>query len=68
MKLAMKFWLNCFCTFSHKGFLSKYVKKLKEMKFLREDLIFSTHSEEVICFFFFLYCYQYNLIVDELYE
>ncbi|KAL9424002.1 hypothetical protein AB3S75_035982 [Citrus x aurantiifolia] len=31
---------------SHKGFLSKYVKKLKEMKFLREDLIFSTHSEE----------------------
>ncbi|KAE8726080.1 hypothetical protein F3Y22_tig00007895pilonHSYRG00144 [Hibiscus syriacus] len=31
---------------SHKGFLQKYVKHLKEMKFLREDLIFSTHSEE----------------------
>ncbi|OVA11270.1 BRCT domain [Macleaya cordata] len=31
---------------SHKGFLSKYVKHLKDMKFLREDLIFSTHSEE----------------------
>ncbi|GLT86393.1 hypothetical protein SLE2022_045350 [Rubroshorea leprosula] len=31
---------------SHKGFLSKYVKRLKDMKFLREDLIFSTHSEE----------------------
>ncbi|OMO50383.1 hypothetical protein COLO4_38096 [Corchorus olitorius] len=31
---------------SHKGFLQKYVKHLKEMKFLREDLVFSTHSEE----------------------
>ncbi|XVF02385.1 hypothetical protein REPUB_Repub04eG0171200 [Reevesia pubescens] len=31
---------------SHKGFLQKYVKRLKEMKFLREDLVFSTHSEE----------------------
>ncbi|BBG94126.1 DNA polymerase lambda, partial [Prunus dulcis] len=31
---------------SHKGFLPKYVKQLKDMKFLREDLIFSTHSEE----------------------
>ncbi|PQQ03975.1 DNA polymerase lambda isoform X1 [Prunus yedoensis var. nudiflora] len=31
---------------SHKGFLTKYVKQLKDMKFLREDLIFSTHSEE----------------------
>lgn len=31
---------------SHKGFLSKYVQRLKEMKFLREDLVFSTHSEE----------------------
>lgn len=34
---------------SHKGFLKKYVKHLKDMGFLREDLIFSTHSEEV-CF------------------
>ncbi|TYK15577.1 DNA polymerase beta isoform X2 [Cucumis melo var. makuwa] len=32
---------------SHRGFLPKYVKHLKDMKFLREDLIFSTHSEEV---------------------
>ncbi|CAN1187618.1 DNA polymerase lambda [Linum perenne] len=31
---------------SHKGFLSKFVKRLKDMEFLREDLIFSTHSEE----------------------
>lgn len=31
---------------SHRGFLPKYVKHLKDMKFLREDLIFSTHSEE----------------------
>ncbi|XP_010543974.1 PREDICTED: DNA polymerase beta isoform X2 [Tarenaya hassleriana] len=31
---------------SHKGFLTKFVKHLKETKFLREDLIFSTHSEE----------------------
>lgn len=31
---------------SHRGFLSKYVKRLKDMKFLREDLVFSTHSEE----------------------
>ncbi|XP_041015457.1 DNA polymerase lambda isoform X1 [Juglans microcarpa x Juglans regia] len=31
---------------SHGGFLSKYVKHLKDMKFLREDLVFSTHSEE----------------------
>ncbi|KAI5437175.1 hypothetical protein KIW84_023335 [Lathyrus oleraceus] len=32
---------------SHKGFLPKFVKCLKDMNFLREDLIFSTHSEEV---------------------
>ncbi|PRQ41218.1 putative DNA-directed DNA polymerase [Rosa chinensis] len=31
---------------SHRGFLPKYVKHLKDMKFLREDLVFSTHSEE----------------------
>ncbi|KAI5437174.1 DNA polymerase lambda isoform X2 [Lathyrus oleraceus] len=31
---------------SHKGFLPKFVKCLKDMNFLREDLIFSTHSEE----------------------
>ncbi|XP_038892427.1 DNA polymerase lambda isoform X3 [Benincasa hispida] len=31
---------------SHRGFLPKYIKHLKDMKFLREDLIFSTHSEE----------------------
>ncbi|CAK7326956.1 unnamed protein product [Dovyalis caffra] len=31
---------------SHKGFLTRYVKRLKDMKFLREDLIFSTHSKE----------------------
>lgn len=31
---------------SHKGFLAKFVKRLKEMNFIREDLVFSTHSEE----------------------
>ncbi|KAL5564864.1 hypothetical protein UlMin_028028 [Ulmus minor] len=31
---------------SHKGFLPKFVQHLKDIKFLREDLIFSTHSEE----------------------
>ncbi|KAL0004102.1 hypothetical protein SO802_011663 [Lithocarpus litseifolius] len=31
---------------SHRDFLSKYVKHIKDMKFLREDLIFTTHSEE----------------------
>ncbi|CAN0924081.1 DNA polymerase lambda [Linum grandiflorum] len=31
---------------SHKGFLSKFVKRLKDMEFLREDLVFSTHSEQ----------------------
>ncbi|GMN68405.1 hypothetical protein TIFTF001_037460 [Ficus carica] len=31
---------------SHKGFLPKFVKRLKDMSFLREDLVFSTHSEE----------------------
>ncbi|PKA57932.1 DNA polymerase lambda subunit [Apostasia shenzhenica] len=31
---------------SHKGFLSKYVQRLKDIKFLREDLVFSIHSTE----------------------
>ncbi|GAB4839853.1 hypothetical protein Ancab_020562 [Ancistrocladus abbreviatus] len=31
---------------SHKGFLPKFVKHLKEMDFLREDLVFSVHSEK----------------------
>lgn len=31
---------------SHKGFLAKYVKRLKELNFLREDLVFSTHSDK----------------------
>ncbi|KAL3501238.1 hypothetical protein ACH5RR_035687 [Cinchona calisaya] len=31
---------------SHIGFLPKYVKHLKSMKFLREDLVFRVHSEE----------------------
>ncbi|RDX97331.1 DNA polymerase lambda [Mucuna pruriens] len=31
---------------SHKGFLPKFVKRLKDMNFLKEDLIFSIHSEE----------------------
>ncbi|KAL4185427.1 hypothetical protein AMTRI_Chr10g5890 [Amborella trichopoda] len=31
---------------SHKGFLSRFVKHLKDMQFLREDLVFSTHSTE----------------------
>lgn len=31
---------------SHKGFLAQFVKYLKDVNFLREDLIYSTHSEE----------------------
>ncbi|XP_047317237.1 DNA polymerase lambda [Impatiens glandulifera] len=31
---------------SHVGFLRKYVMLLKDMNFLREDLVFSIHSEE----------------------
>ncbi|KAG5604384.1 hypothetical protein H5410_025876 [Solanum commersonii] len=31
---------------SHKGFLPKFVKRLKDMEFLREDLVFSVHSTE----------------------
>ncbi|XP_071698101.1 DNA polymerase lambda [Rutidosis leptorrhynchoides] len=31
---------------SHIGFLPKYVNHLKEMNFLREDLVFSIHSEQ----------------------
>ncbi|CAJ2647664.1 unnamed protein product [Trifolium pratense] len=31
---------------SHKGFLPRFVNRLKDMNFLREDLIFSSHSEE----------------------
>ncbi|XP_039116525.1 DNA polymerase lambda isoform X4 [Dioscorea cayenensis subsp. rotundata] len=31
---------------SHKGFLPRYVQHLKDMNFLREDLIFTTHSTE----------------------
>ncbi|KAL7584324.1 hypothetical protein Lser_V15G44760 [Lactuca serriola] len=31
---------------SHVGFLPKYVNHLKDMKFLREDLVFSIHSEQ----------------------
>lgn len=33
--------------YSHKGFLPRFVNHLKNMKFLREDLVFSIHSEEV---------------------
>ncbi|KAG9449595.1 hypothetical protein H6P81_009560 [Aristolochia fimbriata] len=31
---------------SHRGFLTRYVENLKSIKFLREDLLFSTHSME----------------------
>ncbi|KAM3303994.1 DNA polymerase lambda isoform X1 [Capsicum chacoense] len=31
---------------SHIGFLPKFVKRLKDMKFLREDLVYSVHSTE----------------------
>jgi hypothetical protein len=36
---------------SHKGFLPRFVNRLKDMNFLREDLIFSSHSEEVLLAF-----------------
>ena len=35
--------------FSHVGFLPKFVQWLKEINFLREDLIFSIHSVDVSC-------------------
>jgi hypothetical protein len=35
--------------FSHVGFLPKFVQRLKEINFLREDLIFSIHSVDVSC-------------------
>lgn len=44
--LFAKLILAPYC-YSHIGFLPNYVKHLKDMKFLREDLIFSVHSEEV---------------------
>jgi hypothetical protein len=50
--LFLKCCVNLLVTYSHKGFLSKYLKHLKDMKFLREDLVFSTHSKEVIFSFF----------------
>lgn len=61
MGLITKSGINYSYDFSHKGFLQKYIKLLKEMKFLREDLIFSTHSEEVnecslVCFHLILDC------------
>ncbi|KZV36085.1 DNA polymerase lambda-like [Dorcoceras hygrometricum] len=31
---------------SHIGFLPKFVRRLKDINFLREDLVFSVHSEE----------------------
>ncbi|KAK9707345.1 hypothetical protein RND81_07G191000 [Saponaria officinalis] len=31
---------------SHRGFLAKFVTRLKDMNFVREDLVFSIHSEE----------------------
>lgn len=40
--------INSLSCSSHIGFLRKYVKHLKDIKFLREDLVFSIHSEEVI--------------------
>lgn len=40
------FWSFSVC--SHAGFLPKFVKRLKDINFLREDLVFSVHSEEVI--------------------
>jgi len=34
---------------SHVGFLPKFVQRLKEINFLREDLIFSIHCVDVSC-------------------
>ncbi|THG23886.1 hypothetical protein TEA_004073 [Camellia sinensis var. sinensis] len=45
--LHLGLWLiNLPSSSSNIGFLRKYVKHLKDIKFLREDLIFSIHSEE----------------------
>lgn len=59
------FFFSC----SHKGFLTKFIKHLKDMNFLREDLVFSTHSEEVLLTFFlfssvllYLACFLLNQV------
>lgn len=51
--LMLRGSLDLFTCCSHKGFLPKFVKRLKDMNFLREDLIFSTHSEKVMLAFAF---------------
>lgn len=58
-----------FLSCSHKGFLTKFIKHLKDMNFLREDLVFSTHSEEVLLTFFlfssvllYLACFLLNQV------
>ena len=43
------FYLALKLFFSHVGFLPKFVQRLKEINFLREDLIFSIHSVDVSC-------------------
>ena len=43
------FYLALKLFFSHVGFLPKFVQWLKEINFLREDLIFSIHSVDVSC-------------------
>lgn len=49
-------YILAFLWSSHKGFLPRYVQHLKDMNFLREDLIFTTHSTEVmVCFTFVLF-------------
>jgi len=51
---------------SHKGFLPKFVKRLKDMSFLREDLIFSTHSEEVLLASSYCLCLQMVFLFGQL--
>ena len=43
------FYLALKLFFGHVGFLPKFVQWLKEINFLREDLIFSIHSVDVSC-------------------
>lgn len=50
-------------SFSHIGFLPKFVKRLKDMKFLREDLVFSVHSTEVITYFQFSTCHLHAFLL-----
>lgn len=54
--------LKPFLSSSHEGFLLRYVQYLKDIKFLREDLVFSIHSTEASDFPIFIILHLYLFI------